>query len=136
MAQDWSNYVGAAATLITGFFVFVVYRYTSRAKKIEAATILLSTIDAAEREIGKIKSTKVFNKNTCIINSNYWILYQNLFVRHFDSVEIIKISEFFKNCVLAQASIGSYVKYLDSQIDQKSRSFQDKLVEEDRKSVV
>ncbi|MFA5155054.1 MAG: hypothetical protein WC453_01325 [Patescibacteria group bacterium] len=121
MDYFFENLFNGLATIFTGLVAWLVYLYSKRDKKIEAANILLNEIYTAEREIKKIKESKAISDYSYILPSNHWNELQHLFVKNFDSNEINKISDFFKSCSLAEESIKLIKSYLITAMDQKSR---------------
>ena len=129
MDYFFQNIFTGLTTIFAGSVVWIVYLYTKRREKIDAATIILIAIIRAEREMDKIKEYKGITGYTSILILNHWSKLQYLFTNNFDEDQFIKTTNFFRSCELAEETIKLLRSYLPNAMEEKSRVVQQKLLE-------
>lgn len=98
----------SVVTFIVGLFVFGVYSWQKRDKKINTARLVLSEVRNAELKVQKI--SEILERGgqdfPLVLPTNNWKEYSYLFASDLDQDELVELNSFYSIC----ESVDEYVK--------------------------
>jgi len=114
--------------LVTGLFVFIIYRMQKSGEKRDAAIIIVNEIRNAEQAIINIKNTKRVGELSIILPNNSWTIKKHLFVNNLDFDEYNLVNDFYNKCDMAEGYRVLYFKTLNESVIAKSNEMQVALI--------
>lgn len=127
-----SNFFLALVTLLVGSVAISLYIFQKRARKRDAANIILMEVRYAESAIDRIKRGETIEPLYVLLPKNNWSKYSYLFVGDLDRDEIDLINDFYNQCEMIDKSLAQLS--LSSQLDQKSNHIHREIVNIARQS--
>lgn len=104
---QWSNLLNSSllptfATLIVGTIAYIIYLAQKKDIKKNAANIIISEIENAERLSNKALQSNAINAfnvgESILVPNNNWKVYKHLFLKNFSESELEKIDQFYAKC--------------------------------------
>jgi hypothetical protein len=100
-----------ATNLVVGTFAFGVFAITRRTNKKDAAKIILSEVNAAEKRISNIKKNIAEQSeeaigNQAVLSTNSWNKYKHLFIKDLTSAVFFPLFYLLRARQLAYPSSG------------------------------
>lgn len=107
--------------LLVGAFVFVQYKLSKKDEVKNAALLIVTEVQGAERKIKNIKkrlSDNVLESDLSIINSNSWQQYRHFFVKSLERDEWDEIEEFYDKALLLDDTIKYNAQMFRNDVEQ------------------